>query len=98
MSDVGVAGRDEAIGGLDALDRTEALRATRIVEAFDLGDVEDARRLGDTALAVIVGALRIGIDVELLVVCGVRGYVAQAASTALWSGHPGGFRHIFPCQ
>ena len=67
MLDAGTRGSDEAVDSLNALDRTKRLRRIRQCVAVHLRSVEDVRSTRDTAFAVIVGDIRIGIGLVLLV-------------------------------
>ena len=67
MHDPGAGGGEEAVGVEDALDGAERLGLRRWRVALHLRAVEDPGRARHAALAVILGIVRIGIGVVLLV-------------------------------
>ena len=80
MHDPGADGGEEAVRVEDALDGAERLRLRRWRVALHLRAVEHPGRARHAALSVILGIVRIGVGVVLLVVCGARRYVAPRRS------------------
>ena len=103
IDDDGPGVGDKSFGGGDALERSERRPRFGNDEVVDLACVEDVVGFQVEAAAVVglgpvgsTGRRWIGVYLVLAVVCGACGYVAQAATLALWRGEVGILRHISP--